>query len=192
MYPSRSDIEKRDNRNVQQDEHRQQVLDLLNEYARRSSGKITVEDYGDRPSEEVQRQIRDLYAAELKPYEDALGEFDPLEKKLSEFIQDQATKIGIAGQKIGSAAKDVQIAGSIQGEFQQLPDELDSLKRQVKKLEGATLPRWGTIRDAVQSGIVEGDVYNMLATLSDPDKVKALGLPDALKAVFSTSRQSGI
>ena len=65
----------------------------------------------------MQRQIRDLYAAELKPYEDTLAEFDPLEKKLSEFIADQATKIGIAGQKIGSAAQDVQLAGSIQGNF---------------------------------------------------------------------------
>ena len=55
---------------------------------------------------------------------------------------------------------------------------MDALKQQVKKLEGATLPRLGHDQDAVQSVLVEEDVYNILATLSDPAKVKELKLPD--------------
>jgi len=184
LYPSRSDIEKRDNRNAEQDEHRQKVLDLLNEYARRSSN-ITVEDMGDRPADDIQRQIRDLYKTELKPYEDAIAEFDPLAKKLMQFIEDQADKIGAAGQKVGSAPRDVQLAGSIQAAFQSLPDDIDSLKRAVKKEKDSTLPRWGRVRDTIVSGLTDSEIITIFSTLADKDKVKEL--PTALATYFTNA-----
>ncbi len=166
-----------------QDQARVQINDLLHQYTR-ASGNITIEDRGDAARDTIESQIRDKYKDELKPYADAVDKVQPLQSKLAKFLADEGVSIGAFGQKPGTPPQEVQFAGSLQNQFAKAPDIFEEMNRDIRhKVESATLPNWGAIRDDIVQNL--GDINSMFELLSDPAKIKAAGFPPSMVAYFT-------
>jgi hypothetical protein len=171
----------------QQEKYRQ-VNDLLEEYGRASSA-VKVEDAGDLPREEIERRVRDLYAGELKPYQDAVEDFDPLARNLSDFMKKEAAAIGAAGQKPGTPAEEVRAAAMLQAEFSSAPSGLEQIQRAIRReTDQQVLPRWSSLTDLIKENVEE--IEPTFALLADPVKLKEADVPASLVAYF-TSAQDG-
>jgi hypothetical protein len=166
-----------------QDQQRVQINDLLHQYSRASSN-ITIEDRGDAARDTIETQIRDKYKDELKPYSDAVDKVQPLQTKLAKFLEEEGASIGAFAQKPGTPAEEVRMLGSLQNQFAKAPEAFEEMNHDIRrKVEGATLPNYGAIRDDIVQNL--GDIDSMFTLLSDPAKVKAAGFPPSMVAYFT-------
>ncbi len=113
LFPPRDELEKRENINPDQDEHRQKVLDLLQQYAKRSKN-VTAEDYGDRSIEEVRREVYTVFTPEIEPYSKVIKDFPPLADKLIAFFDQESQQVGIKGQDKAATKDQLEMVAEIQ------------------------------------------------------------------------------
>ncbi|HEY4329699.1 MAG TPA: hypothetical protein VGN88_08175 [Phycisphaerae bacterium] len=163
-------------------QHREQINDLLRQYEKNST-YITREDDGDSAMEDLKKRIREKYKTELEPYEKAVSDFSPLVKEVSEFLKNEAPKIGASGQGEGATPDDIQLAAVFQAKFASAPDEFDSVERAIRRESSETLPSWNTLADDVKE--IVNEIEPMFELLNDPEKLKAAKFPPRLADYFT-------
>lgn len=168
-----------------QREKYRQVNDLLSEYAR-VGPTIKVEDAGEVGREDIERRVRDLYATELRPYQEAVEAFTPLARDLSDFVKQEAAAIGAEGQKAGTTAADMRSAAMLQANFSSYPTELEQVERAIRRETDTLLPRWNNLTDSIKE-ILEG-IEPTFALLADPVKLKETDIPAPLVAYFTRAQ----
>ncbi len=183
MFTDPTDEDRKKNMDIEQAQHRQQINDLLRDYAR-NSARIKVEDKGDAALDEVQMMIRDRYASELEPYKSVIEEFNGLATELSKFMEAEAPAIGAAGQKAGGKEEDQQIGGVFQAAFNMLPSELEQIKRTIDRETSSVMPRWSRPKELISSFLE--DSSPIFDNLADDAKVAQLGAN--LKEYFTANK----
>jgi hypothetical protein len=189
LFTDASDVIKRENPTeaARQNAQRQQIRDLLDQY-KRASGKITWEDRGDTARDDIEKQIRDRYQTEFKPYQEAVDAYDPLVKKLADFMKNEAAAIGAFAQKPGTPADEAQAAAILQAQFAGLPAELEQDQRMIhREVDGNTLPDWGALKQKISDTLDQ--IQPLFDLVGDADKLKAAidskKFPPALGAYFT-------
>jgi hypothetical protein len=167
---------------ARQSEERRQIDDLLQLY-QRASNRIAVEDRGDASRDDIEKQIRDKYQAEFKPYQEAVEAYDPLVKKLSDFLTQEAAGIGAFAQRPGTPPDEAEQAAVFQARFASAPAELEQDQRLIHREMDYSLPDWGALKSAISDTIDQ--IEPTFALLSDPEKIKAAGLPPTLASYFT-------
>jgi hypothetical protein len=189
LFTDASDEIKRDNPTeaAKQNAQRQQIRDLLDQY-KRASSRITWEDRGDSAADDIEKQIRDKFQGEFKPYQEAVDAYDPLVKKLSDFMKNEAAVIGAFAQKPGTPADEAQMAAVLQAQFAGIPAELEQGQRLIhREVDGNQLPNWGALKQKITETLDE--IQPLIEFVGDADKLKAAvdgkKLPAALGAYFT-------
>ena len=172
---------------ARQANQRQQIRDLLDQY-KRTSSRITIENRGDASKDDIERQIRDKYQSEFKPYQEAVEGYDPLVQKLSEFLKKEAAAIGAFAQRPGTPPEEAQLAAGLQAGFAEAPAKLEQDQRKIHRLvDASTLPDWGGIKDQL-SAMVD-PIESLFGPLADADRLKKAiekkELPATLGAYFT-------
>jgi hypothetical protein len=156
--------------NTEQSDKRQRVVDELEEYARQSKN-VKAEEGWSESRDVIEKRIRDLYAGELKPYEDTIGEFDKVSLEFEKFLKDEGVNIGAAAQKPGTPRAAVQQAAQLQGDFgTRAPEQIAEARRTVRRAVEAPLPEWSHVSDTVKGALDQ--LTTMLDFFSDPAKSK--------------------
>ncbi len=160
-------------------ETNQQVQDLLEEYAR-ASGHVTVADDSQAARDVIFKKVSDRYAPEIKPYQDAVGQFDKVAGDLEKFSKLEAANVGGAAQQAGAstqpgAADTKQPDAALQSLFASVPEAITATKRVVNRSTNATTADWGAAATAIKT--VLGDLEQKLALLTNPAQIKELFSP---------------
>lgn len=187
LFTPPTDQDREEKTTGEQSQHRQQINDLLRQYAKNSS-HIKVEDQGETAREDIEKRVREKYKGELKPYEDAVKDFDPIATKLEDFLKKEAPRIGAFGQQAGTSPEVVQQAAVLQAAFANAPSELKDLTRSIQHETDATLPQWNVLTGLITSNLQ--DIRSMFDELSDPAKLKASHWPDVLVKYFTENQQA--
>ncbi len=168
-----------------QEQKRTQINDLLAEYAR-TSGNITIDDKGDVTRDVIEKPIRDMYAAELKPYADAVGEVDKVMNDVIKFCTAEGANIDAVAQKPGVSAVTVQQAAQAQGLFAKaLPDEFSRVQDEIHRQTDSTTPDWKATADTVK-GMMD-KLQDQFKPFADPKQLTEL-TPDLI--AYFTSAQT--
>jgi len=157
------------------------VADLLREYGRTS--KTLQIQGGLLTRAEVEQKIKERYADEMKPYEQAVKDFDKLITALETFFKGEAAKVG----QVQSSDKDVQeLIAMYQEDFESSTRTIARTKREINRATESTLPEWPAAVSAMKKLVEQLD--KMLKFYTVPANLERLPAP--LKTYFTTEKES--
>ena len=157
------------------DDRKQQVQDILDEYARASSN-ITVEDLDQVPLDQIVQKIEKRYQGELKPYDEALNQYRKISTDVETFLKAEGANLGAVAQQPGVDQQTQQVAAQLQGLFSsEMPEMLAAAKRKISHATESTTPDYPGAVSTIKATL--GEALQPIDALSDPKKVADLTPP---------------
>ncbi len=146
---------------------------------------MTVEDDSQAARDVIFKKVGDRYAAEMKPYQELVGQFDKVSSDLEKFCKLEAANVGGAAQQAdagGGATSQAAVSATtkqqdaaLQSLFASAPEALSTTKRQVSRSTNATTADWGAAATGIKTVLT--DVEQKLALLTNQAQVKELFSP---------------
>ena len=158
-----------------QTEKRQQVEDLLNLYGRASSHVQVEPKAGDVALDDIESRVRKKYANELKPYQDAVEQFNPISQKVSDFLKTEGDRIAASVQRSNGSEDDRSNAAALQNQLHEISSAIDKVKKQIRDAAEDVNPKWIDITNSIKDNVDR--LYKFVSFWSDASKLK-----DSLKA----------
>ncbi len=147
-----------------------QVRDLLGEYSRVSK-RITGKDLSEANRDEILGKIFDRYAGEIKPYENAVSEFEKLSKSLDNFSEIEGANLGALAQKEKNSAQTRKECAELQGFFNSsLKEELARQQRAIRKISDSKPAEWWKATASLKTFLDEA--LPDITSLADKGKYK--------------------
>jgi hypothetical protein len=161
-------------------ENSRRVRDLLDEYARRSKS-ITVENMSDVPLDELQLKIAQRYQPEIKPYAEAVKEFEKVGKDITTFMKSEAGNFSAMAQQQGVDPKTAAVANQFYAMMQtDIPEAIQDTQKALNRITDAQVPDYSKAVTAIKQGLSDPtgqvDLVSMLTALTDPAKPKEFGM----------------